>query len=62
MLTLKMLRDDPEKVIERLAVKNFDARQIVYEIIDLDTAAVSRPKATPYFPTRRRCPQRSDSS
>ncbi|MBQ8070093.1 MAG: serine--tRNA ligase [Bacteroidales bacterium] len=37
MLTLKMLRDDPEKVIERLAVKNFDARQIVYEIIDLDT-------------------------
>ena len=37
MLTLKMLRDDPEKVIERLAVKNFDARQIVYDIIDLDT-------------------------
>jgi len=37
MLTLKMLRDDPEKVIERLSVKNFDARQIVYDIIDLDT-------------------------
>ncbi len=37
MLTLKMLRDDPEMVISRLAVKNFEARPIVEKIIALDT-------------------------
>ena len=36
MLTLKALRDDPEKVIERLAIKNFDARAIVEKVIALD--------------------------
>jgi len=36
MLTLKVLRDNPEKVIERLAVKNFDAREIVEKVIALD--------------------------
>jgi len=36
MLTLKLLREQPEFVIERLAVKHFDARKIVYDIIDLD--------------------------
>ncbi|MBR6247003.1 MAG: serine--tRNA ligase, partial [Bacteroidales bacterium] len=38
MLTLKMLRDDPEMVISRLAVKNFEARPIVEKIIALDTS------------------------
>lgn len=37
MLTLKLLRENPEFVIERLAVKNFDARAIVEKIIALDT-------------------------
>ena len=37
MLTLKLLRDKPEWVIERLAVKNFDARQIVENINRLDS-------------------------
>ena len=37
MLTLKMLRDDPEMVISRLAVKNFEARPIVEKILALDT-------------------------
>ncbi len=36
MLTLKALRDDPEKVIAKLAVKNFDARAIVEKVIALD--------------------------
>ena len=36
MLTLKQLRDNPEHVIERLAVKHFDARAIVEEVIALD--------------------------
>ena len=36
MLTLKVLRDDPEKVIAKLAVKNFDAREIVEKVIALD--------------------------
>lgn len=37
MLTLKMLRDDPEYVIRKLAIKNFDAREIVESIIALDS-------------------------
>ena len=37
MLTLKALRDDPEKVIAKLAVKNFDAREIVERVLELDT-------------------------
>ena len=37
MLTLKMLRDDPEFVIRKLAVKNFDAREIVERLLDIDT-------------------------
>ena len=36
MLTLKMLREQPEFVIERLAVKNFDASQIVKDILEAD--------------------------
>ena len=37
MLTLKALRDDPQHVIEKLAVKNFDARTIVEKVLELDT-------------------------
>ena len=37
MLTLKVLRENPEFVISRLAVKNFDAREIVESILALDT-------------------------
>ncbi|MBO4761608.1 MAG: serine--tRNA ligase [Bacteroidales bacterium] len=37
MLTLKLLRDDPEFVIKKLAVKNFDAKEIVAKILELDT-------------------------
>ena len=36
MLTLKLLRDDPEYVIRKLAVKHFDAREIVEKIVALD--------------------------
>lgn len=36
MLTLKLLRDDPDFVVRRLAVKNFDAREIVDRILELD--------------------------
>ncbi|MCI1640047.1 MAG: serine--tRNA ligase [Bacteroidales bacterium] len=37
MLTLKLLRDDPELVIRKLAVKNFDAKETVDKILDLDS-------------------------
>jgi len=37
MLTFKMLRDDPDFVVRKLAVKNFDAREIVDNILELDT-------------------------
>ena len=36
MLTLKLLREDPVFVIRKLAVKNFEAREIVGKIIELD--------------------------
>ncbi len=36
MLTLKLLREEPEFVIKKLAVKNFDAREIVGKIVELD--------------------------
>ena len=36
MLTLKLLREKPEFVVERLAVKNFDAKEIVAKILDCD--------------------------
>ncbi len=36
MLTLKLLREDPQFVIERLAVKNFDASAIVEKILEQD--------------------------
>lgn len=38
MLTLKLLREQPDFVIERLAVKNFDAREIVAKILEADAA------------------------
>ncbi len=37
MLTLKLLREQPDFVIERLAVKNFDASEIVGRILEADS-------------------------
>lgn len=37
MLTLKTLRDDPHGVVEKLKIKNFDAKPIVDRILELDT-------------------------
>lgn len=36
MLTLKTLRDDPERVIAKLKVKNFDAKPIMDKVLELD--------------------------
>ncbi|MEG1484473.1 MAG: serine--tRNA ligase [Bacteroidales bacterium] len=36
MLTLKLLREQPNFVIERLAVKNFDAKKIINDILAAD--------------------------
>ncbi|MBO4671630.1 MAG: serine--tRNA ligase [Bacteroidales bacterium] len=36
MLTLKMLRDDPKGVVEKLKIKNFDAQPIVDKVVELD--------------------------
>ena len=36
MLTLKMLRDDPQMVISKLKIKNFDAQPIVEKVLELD--------------------------
>ena len=37
MLTLKTLRDDPQWVVSRLKVKNFDAEAIVAKVLELDS-------------------------
>jgi len=37
MLTLKTLRDDPKLVIEKLKIKNFDAKPIVDKVLELDS-------------------------
>jgi len=36
MLTLKVLREEPEKVIAKLKIKNFDAKPIVDKVLELD--------------------------
>lgn len=36
MLNIKLLRDNPSLVIERLKVKNFEAQDIVNNILELD--------------------------
>lgn len=36
MLTLKMLRDNPQMVVEKLKIKNFDAQPIVDKVLELD--------------------------
>lgn len=36
MLTLKLLRENPQFVIERLAIKNFDAKEIVEAVLAAD--------------------------
>ena len=48
MLTLQTIKADPEFVIERLAVKGFDGREIITKIIAVDTE-------------RRRLQQKTDS-
>lgn len=37
MLNIKLLRERPDFVIERLAVKNFDAKEIVHKILEIDS-------------------------
>ena len=38
MLTLQQIKADPQRVIERLAVKGFDASEIIPRIIELDNS------------------------
>lgn len=37
MLTLKVINENPNEVIRRLAKKNFNAEDVIHQIIDLDT-------------------------
>ena len=37
MLQIQLLRENPEEVITRLKVKNFDATELVQNILELDT-------------------------
>ena len=44
MLQLQFIRDNKELVINRLNIKNFDASELVEEIINLDNARRSTQK------------------
>lgn len=60
MLTLKTLRDDPQHVIEKLAVKNFDARAIVEKSSNwTPTEGLFRQRVTLLWPGRISSPSRS---
>ena len=48
MITLKALRDNPEEIVARLKIKNFDAKPIVDKVLELDAL-------------RRACQQESDA-
>ena len=45
MLTLAVIKENPEAVIERLKVKNFDARTQIERIIELDKVRRNRQQA-----------------
>ena len=45
MLTLSVIKENPEAVIERLAVKHFDARNLIERIIELDKVRRNRQQA-----------------
>ncbi len=45
MLTLNVIKENPEAVIERLAVKHFDARELIERIIELDKVRRNRQQA-----------------
>ena len=45
MLTLAVIKVNPEAVIERLAVKHFDARNLIERIIELDKVRRNRQQA-----------------
>ena len=47
MLNLKFIQENKETVIERLAVKNFDARESVEKIIALDNQRKSLQQGPP---------------
>lgn len=36
MLTLNLIREKPDEVVQRLMIKNFDASKIISEVVDLD--------------------------
>ena len=36
MLTLNTIKENPEEVIRRLAIKNFDATQVIARVLELD--------------------------
>ena len=36
MLTIKILREQKEEVIKRLKIKNFDAKELVEKILQID--------------------------
>ena len=40
MLTIQLIRENPEFVVKRLAIKNFDAKDAIQKIISLDRKSV----------------------
>ena len=37
MLTIQQIKENPQQIVERLAVKGFDGKEPIEQILDLDT-------------------------
>ena len=42
MLTLSVIKENPEEVIRRLAIKHFDGKEAINRVLELDKIRVGR--------------------
>ena len=47
MLTINLIREKKDFIIERLKVKNFKAEEIIARILELDTSAAAKYNQNP---------------
>ena len=59
MLTLAAIKENPQEIVRRLAVKHFDAEKLINEILELDQAR-RKPVLTKTAPTSTNSPHRSE--
>ena len=48
MLTLAAIKENPQEIVRRLAVKHFDAEKLINEILELDQARRTAQARSPH--------------